>query len=104
MNSSVFTMMSAPAGRSAQVRLQRGRVHGDQDIRRVARGEDVVVGEVDLEAGDAGEGAGGSPDLGREVRQRGDVVAELGRLGGEPVSRELHPVAGVAGEPDDHSI
>ena len=87
-----------------QVGLERGRVHRDQHVRRVARREDVVVGEVHLEAGDAGQRAGGGADLGREVRQRRDVVAELGGLRGEPVAGELHAVAGVAGEPDDHPV
>ena len=32
------------------------------------------------------------------------VVAERGRLLGEPVTGELHAVAGVAGEPDDHPV
>ena len=38
------------------------------------------------------------------VRVNGQVVTELGRLGGEPVSGQLHAVAGVAGETDDHTI
>ena len=63
------------------VRLQRGRVHRDEDVRRVARREDVVVGEVELEAGDAGQRAGGRADLGGEVGQRRDVVAEQRGLG-----------------------
>ena len=58
------------------VRLQRSRIHRDEHVRRVARREDVVVGEVELEAGDAGQRAGGRADLGREVRQRRDVVPE----------------------------
>src|SRR5260221_9480989 len=33
-----------------EVGLERGRVHGDQHVGGVARGEDVVVGEVKLEA------------------------------------------------------
>ena len=68
----------------------------------VARGHDVEVGDVDLEARDAGDGAGGRPDLGRVVRQGREVVAEGGAHVGEAVSDELHPVAGVTGEPDDH--
>ena len=37
----------------AEVRLQRRRVHRDEHVGPVARREDVVVGEVQLEAGDA---------------------------------------------------
>ncbi len=39
----------------ADVDLERRRVHRDEDARLVARREDVVVGEVHLEAGHAGE-------------------------------------------------
>ena len=59
-----------------------------------------MVGEVDLEAGDAGQRAGGRTDLRREVGQRREVVPEDGRLAREAIARELHAVAGVAGEPD----
>ena len=53
---------------------------------------------------DARQGAGGGPDLGREVRQRRQVVAEGRRLGGETVTGELHTVTGVTREPDDHPV
>ena len=66
-------------GQVAEVGLQRGRVHRDQHVGGVAGREDVVVGEVDLERRDAGQGALGRPDLGREVRQRREVVAERRR-------------------------
>jgi hypothetical protein len=59
-------------------------------------------GEVDLEAGDAGQRAGGRADLGREVGQRREVVSDEGRLAREPAACQLHPVAGVPGEPDRH--
>ena len=48
-----------------------------------------------------GKRAGGRTDLGGEVGKRREVVAEDGRLAREAIARELHPVAGVAGEPDD---
>ena len=97
-------MIVAPFGRLAQVRLQRRRVHGHEHVRRVAGREDVVVGEVDLEAGDARQRAGRRADLGREVGQRGEVVAEERRLAREAPARELHAVAGVAREADDDPI
>ena len=59
-----------------------------------------VAGEVDLEAGDAGQGAGRGADLGGEVGEGADVVAEEGRGVGELRAGELHAVAGVAGEAD----
>jgi hypothetical protein len=60
----------------ADVRLERGRVHRDQHVGRVARCHHVVVGEVQLEARDAGQRALRGTDLGREVGQGGQVVAE----------------------------
>ena len=84
----------------ADVDLERRRVHRDEDARLVAGREDVVIGEVHLEARDARERAGRRADLGREVGERREVVPEDGRLAREAIARELHPVAGVAGEPD----
>jgi hypothetical protein len=44
------------------------------------------------------------PDLGREVRERRQIIAERRRLLGEPVTRQLHPITGITREPDDHPI
>ena len=90
----------AALGQVAQVRLQRRRVHRHEHVGRVAGREDVVVGEVELEAGDARQRAGRRADLGGEVGQRRDVVADERRLAREAPAGQLHPVAGVAGEPD----
>src|SRR5262249_14140574 len=68
------------------------------------RREDVVVSEMQLEARDPGKRARRGADLGREIGQSGQVVAEDRRLLGEPVSRELHAVAGVSSGPDDAGI
>ena len=94
----------ATARQVGEVGLEGRRVHRDQHVRPIAGGHDVVVGEVQLEARHARQRAGGRADLGREVRQGGDVVAEHCRVGGEPVPGELHPVARVPGEADDHSV
>ena len=59
-----------------------------------------MVGEVDLEAGDARERAGRSADLGGEVGEGRQIVAEQGRLARETVTRELHPTR-VARADDD---
>ena len=91
-------------GQVAEVRAERGGVHRDQHVGRVTRREDVVVGEVDLERRDAGQRALRGADLGGEVRQGREVVAERRRLLGEPVAGQLHAVAGVAGEPDDDAV
>jgi len=53
-----------------------------------------------LEAGDTGKRPGGRADLGGKVGERREIVADEGRLRGETAARQLHPVAGVAGEPD----
>jgi len=91
-------------GQVGQVGLERRRVHRHQHVRRVAGGEDVVVGEVHLERRDTRDRALGGADLGGEVGQRHQVVAERRRLLGEPVAGELHAVTGVAREPDDHPV
>ena len=59
-----------------EVRLQRGRVHRDEDVRSVARGENVVIGEVELEARHARQRARRSPDLCRKIGESGQVVSE----------------------------
>ena len=88
----------------AQVRLEGRRVHRDQHIGRITRRQDVVVGEVELERRHSRQGSGWCPDLGGEVGQRRQVIAERCRFRCEPVPRELHPVAGVAGEADHHAV
>ena len=87
-------------GEVADVDLERRRVHRNEDARLITGREDVVVGEVHLEAGHAGQRSRRRADLGREVRERGEVVAEHRGLAREAIAGELHPVAGVAGEPD----
>ena len=83
-----------PARRQVRdIGLQRSRVHRHEDIGRVSRRQDVVVGDVDLERRDAGQRARRCADLSREVRQRRQVVAEDGARAREAVTRELHPVA-----------
>ena len=104
MKASRLTISVPPFGRSLMFVLQRGRVHRHEHVRRVARREDVVGGEVELEAGDAGERAGRRADLGREVGQRREVVAEQRGLAREARARELHPVTGVAREADHDPV
>ena len=83
---------------------QRGRVHGHEHAGFVARGGDLVIGDVHLERGHAVDRSGGRPDLGREVGQCGQVVAECSAHRREAVTGELHAVAGVAGEADDQMV
>jgi hypothetical protein len=92
-----------PARRQVfEICAQSRGVHRDENLRRVAGGEDVVVGVVDLETGDARQRTGRSADLGWEVGQRREVVAEQRRLAREAAPGQLHAVPGVAGEADDH--
>ena len=50
---------------------------------------------MDLESADAGKSAGRSADLGREVRERGQVVAIERCCIRELAAGDLHSVAGV---------
>ena len=79
-----------------QVGLERSGIHRDQHVGRVAWRVDLGGREVQLESRHAEQAAGRSADLGREVRERRDVVAGLGSCLGELTSGELHAVAGVA--------
>ena len=88
----------------ADVRLQGGRIHGDQHVRLVAGGLDVVRREGNLVAGHARQRPGRCADLGREVRKRGQIVADQRRGVRELRPGQLHAVARVAGEPDDNGV
>jgi len=59
-----------------------------------------VVGEGQLEGRNPGQRAGWSADLGGEVRQGQQVIAEPGGFRREAVSGELHAVAGITGKPN----
>ena len=87
-----------------QVHLQRRGVHRDQGVGAAAGGQDVPGGEVDLERRDAGQGPRRRPDLGREVGQRHQVVADQGGRRGEAVAGELYAVARIAREADDNPL
>ena len=101
MNSSVFDDHRAAAWQVADVGLQRRGVHGDEHVGPVAGGQDVVIGDVNLEGRNARQGACGRPDLGGVIRQGRQVVAEKRCIRREPVAGQLHSVAGVPGETDD---
>jgi hypothetical protein len=94
-----------PAARQvAEVRLQRGGVHRHQHIRTIARGKDVVIGEVELEGRDPGQRPGRGADLRREVGQCREVVTEDSRFLGEAIAGQLHAIAGVPRDTDDDAI
>ena len=87
-----------------EVGLEGGRVHRHEDVGGIAGREDVVIGDVDLERADAGQRACRGPDLGGEVGQRRQVVAEQRAGAREPVTGELHAVTRVAREADDDLV
>ncbi len=91
----------AAAGQVGHVGHQRGGVHRDEDVGAVTRGQDVVVGDLNLERRHTGQRALWRADLGGVIRLRRKVIAEQCGLGGEAVASELHTVAGVACEADD---
>ena len=93
-----------PARHIGQVRLECRRVHRHQYVGGIAGGQDVMIGEMQLEAGHPRQGACRGPDLRREVRQRRKVIAERGGLLGKPVTGQLHPIAGIASEPDYDAV
>src|SRR5581483_11151506 len=82
------------------VDLERGGVHRHQHRRLVTRSEYRLAGEVQLKAADAGQGPGRGANLRWKIRQGRDVVAGQRGLGGKLHARQLHSVAGVAGEAD----
>ena len=63
-----------------------------------------MVRDMNLESGDTGQGARRRPDLGRVVGEGREIVAYKGTLVSEPVTGDLHAVAGVAGETDHHLV
>ena len=91
----------SPAGKVTDIGFERSGIHRDENVGPVASGQDVVIGDLDLEGRHAGQRACRGTDLGRVVGLGGQVVAEKRRLGCEPVSGELHAVPGVPGEAND---
>src|SRR5690606_25706189 len=87
----------------AQVRdvdLQRGGVHGHQDVHLVTGRVNVITAKVKLITRDAINGAGRGANLGGKVRHGAHVVAKDGRRVGELHTAQLHAVAGIAGKTD----
>ena len=83
-----------------KIGFERRRIHCHQHIGGVARGHDVVVGEVQLEGRDARQSSGRCPNLSGEVREGRKVIAHPGGFGGEPVTGQLHAIAGVTSKAD----
>ena len=86
------------------VRLQRGGIHGDEDVQVVAGREHRQRGEVQLEGADPGERPRGGADLGGKVRERREIVAGECGPGGELHPGDLHAVTGITREADDDRV
>ena len=104
MNASRLRISVPPPGRSARfVRSAAGFIATSTSGRspgvRMSWSEKWI-----WKPGHAGERARRRADLGREVRERGQVVAEGCGLAREPPARELHPVAGVSSEANDDVV
>jgi hypothetical protein len=102
-NSSVSTMIVAPRGRSARLALSAAGFIATSTSGASPGVSTSWSAKCNWKLDTPG-GCPGGPDLGGEVGQGGQVVAEDGGVGGEPVTGQLHAVAGVAGEADDHPI
>ena len=83
---------------------QRRRVHGDQQVHRVAGGLDHPGAEIDLKSGDTEGRPYRRPDFRRKVGVGGQVVAGQRRGLGELAAGELHAVAGISGKADDGRV
>src|SRR5271156_1684381 len=87
-----------------QVHFQRGGIHGDQYVHAVSGRVHVARGEMDLEAADTRQSAGGGANFGGVVRESGQVVAVQGDGIGELATGDLHAVTGITAEADDRLI
>ena len=83
---------------------QRRGVHRNEHVRPVTGSQDVMAGEMHLEAGHALHRASRCADLGGEAWQRAQVVARRRGLCRETISGELHAVARITGEPDNNAV
>ena len=64
--------------------------------------EHRLAAEVDLEGGNARDGADRGADFGRIIREGGDGVGNGDAGVGETFADDLHSVAGITGEADYH--
>ncbi len=88
----------------AYVDLECSRVHCNEYVGLVTRRVDVFAAELDLESTDAGQRAGRGANLGREVGQRAQVVADGSCGCSKTIAGDLHPVAGIARKAHDDAI
>jgi len=104
VNPSSLRIRMPPLSSSGRFIFRAAGFIATRALGAAAWGQDVPGGEVDLERRDACQGPGRSPDLGREVGQRHQVVADEGGGRSEPVAGELYAVARIAGKADDDPL
>ena len=94
----------AAVAKLIDVHLERRRVHRDQHIGLVACGFDRGRAEIDLEGRNSERRTLRGADFGRKVGEGRKIVSrERGRKR-ELTAGQLHPVAAVAGKPNDHGL
>jgi hypothetical protein len=59
---------------------------------------------MNLKSGHSGQGSGRRPNLGGEVGESGEVVAEGRRRISETSTGQLHAVTGITGKTDNHAL
>ena len=104
MKASEFGDDHATAPHVSKIRTQGGRIEGNQKIDFVCGCEDVFGREVDLIGRDTRQCSGRGANFGREVRERGKVIARKGSRFRELGTRELHSVTRVASESDGYAF
>ena len=104
MNSSVLTMIVAPRGTSPRLALRAAGFIATSTSGASPGVSTSWSAKCSWKLETPGQGALGGADLGREVRQRRQVVAHRRGLAREAVPGELHPVARVPGETDHHAV
>ena len=74
------------------------RVHHDEGVQGVARGEDFFAGELNLKTGNTSTRTPWSPDLSREIGESGNIVARQCGSVGQLRTEQLHPIPRVTTE------
>ena len=88
----------------SNVHFQRGGIHDNENVDRVAGRVNFVGREMKLVATDSGERTRRGAYFGGEVGECGDIVAVKGDGIGELAAGDLHTVAGVSGEADHSAV
>jgi len=94
----------SPLAQNLQVGDQCGGIHCNENIRRIARRQDIAASEANLEAAHAVGRSGGSAYFRGIVRERAHIVSENGSGVRKLRSRQLHTVTRIPGKPDGNVL